>query len=370
MTIKNEFSVVQIIDALHIGGAEFIAIALADNLSYRGFDSHLVTTRNTGQMVERVNPKVKVWSANRSWRYDISGFRKIANYIRSNNIKIVHSHSHTTGYIVNLIRKFTNLQFIHVFHDHDSNVTRNLLYNLLDFTLLKGVDLYISVSNELLERSKNLLRLTNDKCFYLNNCVIVSNESRRFHSKGKVVIQVANIHAHKGYTTAVRSAAILRKQIPDLQWLCVGGTVGYPLKYIQELRSLIDELGVRETIKLIGQQSDVRKLLQQADVAVLTSYKEGLPIALLEYMAEGLPVVVTDVGDSGNLVRAANCGFIANPGDHHKIAEHIFTLLTKPELAKKNGKNGRQYVEKNHNMDSLITQVVELYYNLIKNKIN
>ncbi len=364
MKTDGALSVVQIIDALDVGGAEFVASTLADNLAKKGFDSHLVSTRNIGQMAKRVGPDVKIWCANRSGRFDISGLKRIADYIRSNNIKIVHSHSHTTGYIINLIRKFTNLKFIHVFQDHDPNVTGSKLYNFLDTIFLKGVNSYLSVSKELQNRAKNLLGLTDEKCLYINNSVVITNEPRKYQT-GNTVIQVANIHARKGYTTAVRAASIICEQVPDLQWLCVGGFEGYPVKYIDELRSLIDELGVSENVKLIGPHSDIRKLLCQADVGVLTSHGEGLPIALLEYMAEGLPVVVTDVGDTGNIVRAAKSGLVCEPGDHKTIAQSILTQLTDTELAEKYGTNGKQFVKENHNMDVLIDEVANMYRSLI-----
>lgn len=366
MLSKNKVSVIQIIDSLDTGGAEFVAATVATQLAKRGWDSHLVTTRHIGPMIKDFSPNLKVWNANRSNRFDIKGIKRIIDYIKDNNIKIVHSHAPYTGYLVAIIRWLSRLKFIHIYHDHRASIPRKFLYGILDFIFFVKLNAYIGVSRELTSRAIKLLRLSHEKCSYIPNGVEVKPYSRKPSYSNHTVIQVANIHARKNHKTAIKAAAILRKQISDLNWLCLGSTHSSK-RYIRELNKMIKRLAMDNTIQFLGAQSNVLEWLQKASVGVLTSHKEALPIALLEYMAEGLPVVVTSAGEMGNIVEAAKCGFVIEHDDPDALAGYLNKILTSPKLAAQLGKNGWQYVNDHHSVNIQIDKITNIYQSLIKN---
>jgi glycosyltransferase involved in cell wall biosynthesis len=163
----------------------------------------------------------------------------------------------------------------------------------------------------------------------------------------------------------MRTAALLRKSIPNLKWICVGKIPDQPDDYINEVRKLIKELRLTSCVKLTGELNDVRAVLRQAHTGVLTSESEGLPVALLEYMAEQLPVVVTDVGQCGAIVREADSGRVVSPADPAKLADAILHILQNPESARKMGQNGRSYVEKHFSIGTMVQRVYQLYADLM-----
>ena len=123
-----------------------------------------------------------------------------------------------------------------------------------------------------------------------------------------VVGTVANLTAKKDQSTLLRAFAILRGDRPDARLVVVGAGV-----LEDQLRREADQLGLGTSVLWAGSRPDVPQLLPAFDVFALTSRFEGLPIALLEGMAAGLPVVVTPVGGVGEVVTDGREGFFA-PG--------------------------------------------------------
>jgi len=364
---RGTVAIAQVLGSLHVGGAEATAVLFANALAERGVESHIVSTRLLGPLADTVSPKVRIWCAQRSWRFDVGGIRRIVGYLCRNNIAIVHSHSHTTGYIIELIRRFTGLRFMHVFHDHYGPAHKSIKLRILDPLLLKNVDAYLAVARGLQERARKLLSMDADHCLFIPNGVRMSDHTHCV-GDGNTVIQVGNILPPKAHSTAIRAASILQTRIDDFGWLCAGEMRRSEKEYVDSVSKLAEELGTGECLKFLGIRSDVRELLKTADVGVLTSDTEALPLALLEYMAEGLPVVVTDVGECSSIVRTAGCGFVAAPGDYEAIADYLQQLLTNPAARAEMGEAGRQYMIKNHSIEAVVDRVQQVYSMLLSSK--
>ena len=102
------------------------------------------------------------------------------------------------------------------------------------------------------------------------------------------------------------------------------------------------------------------------DVFVLSSVTEGISLTLLEAMASGLPVVVTNVGGNPEVVVDGETGFLVPPKNPEKMAEAIITLLKNKELAKKMGVAGRKRVEEKFSLERMVREYEEIYRNLLK----
>jgi glycosyltransferase involved in cell wall biosynthesis len=163
----------------------------------------------------------------------------------------------------------------------------------------------------------------------------------------------------------MRAAALLRQSIPALKWICVGKISNPADGYVNELRELIKELRLTSCVKFTGELDDVRAVLRKAHVGVLTSDSEGLPVALLEYMAEQLPVVVTDVGQCSALVSEAESGSVVPPSDPAQCAKAILDILKNPVSARKMGENGRNYVGRHFSIEAMVQRVDKLYTDLL-----
>ena len=351
-------SVMQMIDSLDLGGAERVAVLLANGLARRGVRSHLVATRRFGPLEEAVDAGVSVWCAGKRHTLDLRCLWRVARYMDAHGIDVVHSHKHECSYTARMSRWIARRKPLHVVHDHSGGGATSRKLAFLDWLLLRHVDLHLSVSEGLHERAQSLLGLPEDRCLYLRNGVEVHAAGPRWAGP-PTVVQVATVRPVKDHETAVRAAAILRRSWPDLSWVAAGALPDPA--YAKQVRDLAEGLGMAEAFHLLGARKDVRPLLRQAHVGVLTSVAEGLPLSVLEYMAEGLPVVMTDVGQGPALVRGAEAGLVVPPRDPEALAEAVAGLLADPDRRRAMGENGRRLVAAEYSVDTMVDRVAALY---------
>jgi glycosyltransferase involved in cell wall biosynthesis len=125
------------------------------------------------------------------------------------------------------------------------------------------------------------------------------------------------------------------------------------------LRGLGESLGVADRVRFLGARGDVPRLLAAFDAFALTSRMEGLPLALLEAMAVGVPVLVTEVGAMPALVRRAGAGVVAAAGDESAVRAGLRTLAT--DQAQAMGAAGRREVVARHSVERMVGRYWALY---------
>jgi glycosyltransferase involved in cell wall biosynthesis len=105
----------------------------------------------------------------------------------------------------------------------------------------------------------------------------------------------------------------------------------------------------------------VARILPTFDVFVLSSVSEGLPLALLEAMATGLPVVVTQVGGMGEAVRAGDSGLVVAPGDPDRLTAAVKTLIDDPALRARLGRAAQQRAREHFDLRAMVTAYEDVY---------
>jgi glycosyltransferase involved in cell wall biosynthesis len=147
---------------------------------------------------------------------------------------------------------------------------------------------------------------------------------------------VANFKPHKGQEHLLRAAAIVRRRIPDARFVLVG--VG-PRE--GQMRREADQLGLDGAVIFAGFRDDAPRVMRAFDVFVLPSENEGLPIALLEAMAQGRPVVATRVGGTPEVLQHGVQGLLVPPGSPEQLADAITTVLGDRAMRERMGDAGR-----------------------------
>jgi glycosyltransferase involved in cell wall biosynthesis len=175
------------------------------------------------------------------------------------------------------------------------------------------------------------------------------------------VVQVANVKADKDHATALRAAARLRRRVSGLRWRCAGSLEIPPPSFVAGVRALAGELGLEGCVEWLGAVREVSPLLREANVGALSSAVEGLPMALLEYLAHGLPVVVTDTGQCRAIVERARAGAVVPPGDDAALADALAGLLADPAAARAAGLRGREFVAANFGLQAAVERAAALY---------
>lgn len=133
----------------------------------------------------------------------------------------------------------------------------------------------------------------------------------------------------------------------------------------EALQRQIVQLGLVETVRLLGNRDDVPELLAECDVFALSSIAEGMPVTLLEAMAAGLPVVATDVGGVALVVEAGVTGTLVLAGDPHAMAEALHAYVADATLRRRHGAAGCARVAAQFSLNAMATAYAALYDELL-----
>ena len=155
-----------------------------------------------------------------------------------------------------------------------------------------------------------------------------------------VVGTIGRLNEVKCQDLLIRSFGRVREQSPAAHLLLVGDG---PSR--DDLRALVEDLGLRDRVHFAGYQAEPERFLKAMDVFALASRAEGLPLAILEAWAAGLPVVATRVGGIPLVVEHGRTGLLAESGDEEALADHLRRLLSDPGLRRRLGESGRERAE-------------------------
>jgi len=133
----------------------------------------------------------------------------------------------------------------------------------------------------------------------------------------------------------------------------------------EALRIQATELDVAPQLHLLGLRADVSNVLAGADVFVLPSLSEGLPLALLEAMLSGCPVVASDVGEVRNVLADGEAGMLVPPSDARALAAAIDKLLTAPAGARELGDRARHRAAAQYGISRMVAQYAVVYEALL-----
>jgi glycosyltransferase involved in cell wall biosynthesis len=175
-------------------------------------------------------------------------------------------------------------------------------------------------------------------------------------SMGKnFLISVGRLTSQKAHAVLVQAMKIVTREHPDTL-LCIAGDG--PLR--KDLEEQVSSSSLNEYVNLLGERDDVANLLAAADIFVLPSRSEGLPMALLEAMAAGLAVIASCIGGIEEVIMDGVSGLLVPPDEPVKLARAISQLISDPSARRKLGASARQVVEKGYTLDRMCEEYLKL----------
>jgi len=157
---------------------------------------------------------------------------------------------------------------------------------------------------------------------------------------GRTVVSVGRIDPLKDVHTMLHVARETLRRMPDATFLHYGPVTEGQESYGRSCHALHARLGLGDRFRFMGRTTDPNGVVRDADVVLMTSISEGLPMSILEAMGQGRPVVATGVGGVADVVRG--CGVVTPPGDVMGLALGVRTILRDPALAWKLGERGHR----------------------------
>ncbi len=176
-----------------------------------------------------------------------------------------------------------------------------------------------------------------------------------------VLIKVANLFAYKGHQDVLDALSLLKPSL-KVRLLVVGRDEGQEVR----LKHHAKTLGIADKIVWLGVRADVPDLLAASDIGVLGSHQEGFSNAILEKMASGLPMIVTDVGGNGEAVLHEQTGYVVPLHDPKSLARYVTVLIQDSIQRKAMGQAGRARVQEYFSLSSCINAYHSLYERAFK----
>ena len=312
---------------------------------------------------------------------DIKTFLALLALNQSQKFDIVHTHMSKAALIGSMaavragvpvvVNTAHNLGFVAL-----PNRALKLLFWAYDFLLFRTfMDAVITVSKKVRERIVQTRLLPSDRVFSVHNgmstqkmTVSDGDAAARRAEFGVapdevLIVSVARLVWFKGLSTLISAIPLVLTKCPGVRFVVAGGG---PLQ--GELAKQAGDLGVGGRLVLAGERRDIPSILAAADIFVLPSVSEGLPISILEAMAAGKPVVATDVGGVAELVDHQRTGLIVPPGMPQALADALAQLALSPSLCLAMGSRGRQRIASEFSAPHMAQRTAAIYHDCLVRK--
>lgn len=359
-----------------VGGGETHVLDLCTNLNKDIYEP-VVLSLTEGQMVDELrNRGIRTKVINTTNPFDLSVFRKIYAFIKSQQFDIIHAHGTRANSNVVLPAKLLNIPLLYTvhgwsFHQDQGRITKTIR-TVAESLLTKSADNTICVSKDNQEEGKKLLNLKRSSVIYNAVDVCRFNPYRSFapirqqlgiSDDSTVVGFIVRMTKQKDPFTMLYAMKEVLKKAPSTVLLMVGDG---ELK--QKSIALSHKLGIYQSIRFQPFRSDIPDILNAIDIYCLPSLWEGFPIGILEAMAMGKAVVASAVGGTKELINDGINGLHVNPGNINELADKLYDLIKDQSKRERLGRNAEKNVLDNFTIQSMVTQTEKEYKTLLMQK--
>lgn len=377
--MSKKIKVLHLIKSLGRGGAEKLISETAKIHDQHRFEFHCIYFFHQPDYIvdELEDAGIQVHlipSGNLSLFFQV---KKIRQYIHQHKINIIHSHLPWAGILGRLVGRKLEIPIIYTEHNTWDRYNKFSYWgNRLTF---KKQDVAIAVSNEVaLSMELNLLfdpikpnaRLrvktipngVNTQLFQRNKeAGIAIRKDVGIPLDAFVIGKVAVFRDQKRLWLWIAVALEIIKQAPQTHFLLVGDG-----DWRERIVDLIQKSGKSAHFHMVGVQKDVVPYLSSMDVYMSSSEFEGLPVAMLEGMACGLPVVATNAGGIAEVVQDGVEGYLCAVENWQDLTALALRLIQNPELHSEMANAARRRVEEEFSMERMVQQLEQVYHQVLQ----
>lgn len=300
--------------------------------------------------------------------YLISLFFNLIIVTRKYNIDIIHAHSTIpTGLIGVIVAKIMKKPVFITAHGMDINNFENSSFfkQLIKFSL-NNCNKAIAVSSDLAEKMR-YLGVDQDKIIILRNAVDtdkfkpthIKTVRKNYDIKNNILILfVGYLDTFKGIFELIDAFYEVNTKNKNSMLMIIGEG---PKE--DELKKRVSNLGLVKSVIFTGKvpPMNIHEYYQSADIFVLPSHTEGIPLSILEAMSCGLPIISSCVGGIPEVVEDGKNGFLVSPKDKMQLTVKLETLIDDPNLRKKFVNRSIKSINDKFNVKTKITELVKLY---------
>ncbi|OZI13461.1 glycosyltransferase [Bacillaceae bacterium SAS-127] len=302
-----------------------------------------------------------------SSRYDLSVLNKLVSFIQQEGFDVLHTHGPRANLFSIYIKKKTGIRWVTTVHSDPSldfvkSGIKGKIFTSLSMYAVKQMDGYFAVS----ERFKqNLIKLgiNDDKIQTVYNGIQFTNETATPIARSEwgltdddfVMAMVARLHPIKGHTVVFEAmTAFSEEERPHL--LLVGDG---PIE--DELTNEVKRRKLERHVHFLGFRSDVDHIYAASDLALLASYSESFPLALLEAANQHVPIITTDVGGVGELIDDGQTGWIVPTKDAKAYEQALREAIARQDQLQQMGDQLYHFASTRFSLQQLAEAHRQLY---------
>ncbi len=358
--------IVQVIPELNEGGVERGVVELNREFVKKGIESFVISAG--GKLENQINLdggnhiKFDVCSKNIFTAFRrVKGLKKILKEI---NPDIIHIRSRVPAWLVYFANKSLKIKVVSTVHG----------FNSVGFysSIMQKSDAVICVSNSIKDYIQKHYQTNENKITVIPRGIdlelfnpknidetFIENFKKEFDLKDKFIVSsVGRVTQLKDYETFIKAILLVKKEIPNIVGLIVGGVRSDKEDYLNSLKSLIKELTLEENIIFTGSQSKIEQIYALSDVIISSSKKpESFGRAVAEAICMNKPVVATNHGGVKDIIIENVNGFFFEIGDNKELANNILKSKTLKF-------DGYSYISNNFSLENMLDRTLEVYRNL------
>jgi len=353
------------IEALTVGGAEQMLVAMANQFVARDWQVHMICLTKEGELASQLHGDVKLHVLNKSAGADFRLPRRLRALVKGINPTAVNSHLWTANLWTRISLLGAGIPVIVTEHSRD--LWKPAHYRLLDRLLAKSTAKLVAVSNDTADFYKEDIRIPESQVCVINNGVDTKRYAkgdgaalrRLWAPENQLLIgTVGRLVPAKNHMRFLDAAVCIVKQLPSVKVVLVGDG---ELKV--EMEIAVEEKQLQHNVILAGARSDIPDVLAALDIFILSSDREGHPLTALEAQAAGTPVILTNAGGSADAIAidGDRSGGMLVEKDHQALADAVLLLESDKNLLQRMGTFGQQHALTHFDMQHMVDQ----YENLI-----
>jgi glycosyltransferase involved in cell wall biosynthesis len=359
--------IVQMINALRIGGAEKLVVTFARAARTKDIKLTVITLRaNVPQVKQSVlETGAGVVELHHRKLFAPGRFYRLVRFLQQENVDIIHTHLAMANILGAASGWLAGIPVVTTLHNVSTGSENHAVRGPLESWLINhSVEQVIAVGQETAEAQK--IRLGSKKIIVIPNAVEAPGETPASRiralrqelgvaQESPLLLSVGRLEPQKGMDDLILAFKQLLVSYPDARLVVAG--IG---SLHAQLNREIQEAGLESKVQLLGLRDDVPELLAACDLFVSASRWEGLPVSVLEAMAAGKPVVATRVGDLPQVI-LEGMGVLVPPGNPEQLAEALRLVIADPRCAAIYGAAAREHVLKEYSASRWADRLLALY---------
>ncbi|RJP56310.1 MAG: glycosyltransferase [Candidatus Auribacter fodinae] len=341
-----------------IGGTEKMIIQVAGSLNDRGFVSYVVSLKPGLPLKEQCSKmNITCLSVEMRSKFDISALFRLYALIRDIKPDILHTYLFHSNILGRIIGRIARVPVI-ISGQRNVDLWRKWYHNIIDRISSRFCRYIIANSYAGQRFLIDAVRMPPAKVMVIHNgvdfqSVRSSFTNTAYQNKPLTLVTVASLTRKKGHEFLFEALKTKRGK-----WLLILVGTG---REKERLKQLCEEYGLCDKINFAGFKTEIRSFLEQADIFILPSLWEGLPVALMEAMAFGCACVATDVGGVPELISDRQNGLLVPPGDSQALRNAIDCLHDSPDMRVMLGQAAAKTIREHFSVRKMIDTLSDVY---------